>query len=164
VPINLNLEFKKRRWLELYLDQDNPFTFFNATQAVKTAGFIYSNDQCYSQMGINLKHAYAPTIRKWLDRIGLSDNALRQKLYKLLNATETKFFSYEGEVVEERDVEALGIQVKALDMAFKLRGDYAPRKTELSGPGGGPVPVASINVNMTPKEAAKVYQRMLKGE
>jgi hypothetical protein len=36
-------------------------------------------------------------------------------------------------------------------------------KSELSGPGGRPIPVASISVSATPEEAATAYSQMIKG-
>lgn len=81
-----------------------------------------------------------------LDRVGLTDEALIEKqLRPLLEATETKFFPYQKtirrnidgrkctekvQVIETREVVAWGPRIKALDMAFKLRGDYAPKQID----------------------------------
>ena len=49
------------------------------------------------------------------------------------------------QVIEERDVEALGIRATALNMAFKLRGDYAPKRLEIDP--DTPVPAKVINTS-----------------
>lgn len=67
-----------------------------------------------------------------LERHGLTDDALIEKYLKpLLVAKETKFFAFQGEVIETHDVEALGIRKEALDMTFRLKGSFAPIEQEL---------------------------------
>jgi hypothetical protein len=63
-----------------------------------------------------------PMIKQFLDEEGLSDTALKTKLIQLMNAKETKFFAHEGIVIETREVEALSIQTKNLELAMKNRG------------------------------------------
>jgi len=65
-----------------------------------------------------------------LDRAGLTDYALVEKHLKpLLSAEETKFAQKDGIFTDERNVAALGIRATALDMAFNLKGSYAPKET-----------------------------------
>ena len=81
-----------------------------------------------------------------LDRMGLTDEALIEKqLRPLLEATETKFFPYQKtirrkidgrkctekvQVIETREVVAWKPRLRGLDMAFKLKGSYPPRRRE----------------------------------
>lgn len=78
-----------------------------------------------------------------MDEVGLSDNHLKAKLLSLLDAKESKFFAHQGDVVTTREVEALEIQRKTLDMALKVKGLYAPEKRELSGKDGAPLVITT---------------------
>ena len=71
------------------------------------------------------------TMPEVLEAAGLTDDALIEKYLKpLLNAEETKFFQHKGRVVSKRNVAALGTRTQALDLAFKLKGSYAPLAVE----------------------------------
>jgi hypothetical protein len=59
----------------------------------------------------------------------LPDDLLEEKHLALLNKTEKKFDS-EGEIIsEEIDVQAVS---KGLDMAYKVKGSYAPEKQDIN--------------------------------
>ncbi|MEJ2279472.1 MAG: hypothetical protein P8Y70_17275 [Candidatus Lokiarchaeota archaeon] len=58
---------------------------------------------------------------------------------ELLEAKDTRFFQKDGKVVTEREVESLATQIKALDMALKVKGMYAPERRELTGADGKPL-------------------------
>lgn len=63
-----------------------------------------------------------------MKRVGLTDKYLAEKLKTVIEAQETKFFqaSFQGGItIEERQVTNLGTRATGLDLAFKLRGDYA---------------------------------------
>ncbi len=94
---------------------------FNATKAYKLAGFQASPQNARIAASKLSKKLY-PIIRQWLDEAGLTENHLKFKLIRLLDAKETKFFSHEGKVTDQRGVEALGIQIKALELAMKAKG------------------------------------------
>ena len=68
-----------------------------------------------------------------MDKAGLTLEKLIGRLKKELNAKETKFFSKDGMVIEERNVVAWDIRQKARIDAHKLRGDYAPVKVDHNG-------------------------------
>lgn len=57
----------------------------------------------------------------------LTDEALTKKLASKIEAKETKFFQHEGRVMETRDVVDHGTQLKALEMAFELKGAMEKR-------------------------------------
>jgi len=73
-----------------------------------------------------------------MDDVGLTARLLIEKhLIPLLEATETKFFPWRKttkrgtqQIIDRREVKALAIQLAALDMAFRLRGDYAPKQID----------------------------------
>jgi hypothetical protein len=124
---------KLKAWLVYYLDSDNPDTFFNATGAARAAGYRCKTVSSFRAIGSQNYAKLNFYIAKWLDNNGLSDARLKQKLNYLLDAKETKFFQHEGKVIESCDVEALGIQAKALDMAIKIKGLYAPEEHKHTG-------------------------------
>jgi hypothetical protein len=53
---------------------------------------------------------------------------LGKKLLDELEAKDTKFFAFQGEVISDRDIVAWDVRQKARQDAHKLRGDYAPEK------------------------------------
>ncbi len=112
---NKKLRVSKRLvWLKLYLDQGNPETFLNKQESARQAKYKTNNPQRLSEIGYQNSIALQPSIAKWLDDVGLSENALKQKLHKLVHAKETKFFQKDGLVVETREVEALEIQRRSV--------------------------------------------------
>lgn len=81
-----------------------------------------------------------------MDEVGLDDRKLVENYLKpLMDANETKFFAHDGEVKDQREVIAWGPRERGLDMAFKLRGSYAPAAVEHSGAIALPV-VFALNV------------------
>lgn len=122
-------------WLKHYLDtlkEGEP----NTTEAARRAGCKCGSSSGFKRRGSQLKKAVfqkggADRIEKWKGKQGLSEEVLKSKLFDLLNAKETKFFQKDGKVLETKEVEALGIQIKALDMGMKMKGMYAPEKKDL---------------------------------
>lgn len=63
-----------------------------------------------------------------LEKAGLTDELLIENYLKpALQATETKFAQFEGQFTDEREVLAWNPRLTALDMAFNLKGSYAPK-------------------------------------
>jgi len=121
---------KSLTWFQNFLDSSNKLTYLHRTNSALAAGYK-AGHSAYTMGERNYKK-YTKEIATWLDEVGLSENALKTKLLNLLDAKETKFFADKGVVTDERTVEALSVQQKALDMAFKIKGSYAPEKQEHS--------------------------------
>jgi hypothetical protein len=69
-----------------------------------------------------------------LERLGLTiEHVANNCLRPLLEAKETKFFANQGIVMETRDVEALDIRLRTIDVWAKLMGAYTAQKMHLSG-------------------------------
>jgi hypothetical protein len=51
-----------------------------------------------------------------------------------------------GETVIAWEEEAHDIQLRALDMAFRLGDYYPPEEKRIAGPGGGPIPIQRLEV------------------
>lgn len=63
-----------------------------------------------------------------MNRLGLTDESLvNDYLRPGMTAHETEFFQKDGIVTDEREVIAWPIRMRALDMAFNLKGSYAPK-------------------------------------
>ena len=122
------LKGKQYPWLQAYLNEANPATYMNQTGAARAAG--YPEKSCMA-IGWQNYRKLQGRISKWLDEVGLSEDRLKKKLADLMDAKETKFFQHEGIVTQQIDVEALGIQTKALDMALKVKGMYAPERVQV---------------------------------
>ena len=131
---------KKDAWLHYFLDKENKKTFFNRTESAIAAGYNGRSRGSYGAMGSMLFKRFKSKINKWLDegkiiisnRYVCSEEALKGKLISLIAAKEKKFFSKDGIVVTTKTVEALEIQRKSLDMAYKARAMYQPKRIEIS--------------------------------
>lgn len=78
-------------------------------------------------------------------RPSLQDEALLIKMEEGLQAQETKFFAHEGEVQDERTVTDFPTRRGYLELALKLKGAMREQR-ELSGPGGGPIPMGGAPI------------------
>lgn len=91
--------------------------------------------------------------REAMDRHGLDlDELIDKHLHPLLEARGTKFFPWRKttkgkteQIVDTREVAALAIRLRALDVAFRLRCDYAPKELEIDPE--TPVPIRVINTS-----------------
>lgn len=128
-------------WLRAYLNDDNPTTFLNKTASAIEAGYNATSQASFRVIGCANFKRKEKEIERWMDDVGMSDNQLKAKLLSLMDARMTKFFQYQGEVMDEKEVEALDIQLKATDMAIKVKGLYAAEKRELTGKDGAPIVV-----------------------
>ena len=117
------LTIKQRKWFDSYLK------CFNNTRAAIDAGYKNEKHNTVEVIGYQNFRKLRPLIAKWLDEVGLSDEAIKAKIRQGMEAKETKFFADKGIVTDQREVEALGIQAKYADMAAKVRGSYS------TGPG-----------------------------
>jgi len=55
---------------------------------------------------------------------------IKKHLLRFLAAKRVQFFAYKGKVKSRRIVEALDIQLAAFELACKLKGSFAPVRTE----------------------------------
>lgn len=103
--VNRKLTIKERRTLNEYLENGNieKCTERNADRTLKRPHVIQAMQEA-------------------LERQGLTEDCLAKKAKDLLNAKETKFFQHEGRVVNEREVDALSIQLNTLTLIGKWKG------------------------------------------
>jgi len=123
---------KQIPWLFHYLDQGGP-GFMNASESARLAGYKANGDQSFGVIGCENLKKLKPLIEEWMEEEAFSPSALRKKHIGLLNAKTTKFATHEGKITDEREVEDNGTQIKALDMAYRIKGEYAADKVEVVG-------------------------------
>lgn len=93
------------------------------TEAARKAGY---SDKNLAQSGHQALKAIRLKMPELMDSLGLTEKSLIEKhLVPLLSAKTTKFFQHERRVTQKREVADNDARLKALDMAFKLRGTYA---------------------------------------
>jgi hypothetical protein len=104
------------------------------TEAARKAGY---SRKCPGQAGYQALQNLKLKMPELLDRLGLSDVALIEKHLKpLLSARTTKFFQHRGKVTGKRLVSDNDARLKALEMAFKLRGSFVQPDPKLAEPTG----------------------------
>jgi hypothetical protein len=137
----------------------------SSREAIKGTGYSTKNPTQSVQQAINGPGGIALKMPELMDKIGMTDQRLLSGyLQPLLEATETKFFHYQGKIVSTRKVEALGTRSTALDMAFKLKGSYAPTKLAAADAGDSEgVRVIVIDVPRPSRKAIDVEAKEVDG-
>jgi len=110
------LTLKQRRWLDAYLETGN------CTEAARRAGYKCRDDRSFSATGLENLEKLRIHIEKYLDEVGLSDSAVKLKIIQGMNARETKFWAYEGQVTDSREVAAWAVQARYTELAARVRG------------------------------------------
>jgi hypothetical protein len=139
-------------WLRAYLDEGSS-SFLNAAASAVRAGYNPKRRDTFKVIGYQNKQKWAPKIEAWLDEHGYSEVQLKTKLLQLMEARETRFEKIRGPMLFKKalpegmrvlakngdetlfaiDVAALGIQIKALDLALRVKGLYAAEKHDHGG-------------------------------
>ena len=102
------------------------------TQAALDAGY---SENCPGQVGSTALRAIKAKMPELMDKLELTEDHLLIKCLKpALEAYETKFAQKDGIFTDEREVIAWGPRLTALDMAFNLRGSYAPKNQDALDP------------------------------
>lgn len=120
------------------------------TDAAIKAGYSNSTRAVAGQLGSQALENIRLKMPEVLENAGLTDESLVEDYLKpLLKATETKFFQKDGVVTDIRDVIAWGPRSTGLDMAFNLKGSYAPKFDPKNMP---MIPVQIVtNITLPPK-------------
>jgi hypothetical protein len=112
------------------------------TEAARRAGY---SKKWPGQAGYQALQNLKLKMPDLLERLGLGDVTLIEKHLKpLLSAEMVKFFQYKGKVTDKRIVPDNDTRLKGLDIAFKLRGAYAPTDHKLAEPTGVQVILVDI--------------------
>lgn len=146
----------QRQFLHLFLDASNPKTFMKAEGCAQELGIS-------SAYASTLKYVLRERISLFLAECGLDVVSLKAKLLELLHSRATRIYTVNGKfnkddlpphtevLAEAKDkngntisilavsTEVPELQRRALDMAIKMHGLYAPERVEHTGPEGGPI-------------------------
>jgi len=117
---------KQKLWLKSYL------VCLNATQAAKEAGYKCKSEHAFQVVGSENLSKLEPYLQKWLVDEGLTEERVKAKIVAGMSAKETKFFAFQGQVVETVEVESLETQRRYVDMAAKVLGIYAPTQVNIA--------------------------------
>lgn len=97
-------------------------------EAAIAAGY---SDKNPGQSGYQALKGIQAKMSDILDRHGLTDDVLIEKhLIPLLKAMTTKHFAHNGKVISKRDYKDNDTRRQTLDMAFRLKGAFAPKTEE----------------------------------
>lgn len=135
---------KRRAFLAHYLNMKDKQHFFNAYQCVKTC-FNPKTDASARAMAWENQEILRPWIEQFLNDLQFTDEYIKSRVLTLMHAKKTKFFSYKGEVVESREVEALDVQLKACILASEIKGMKRSKDTP---------PQAVFNINFGDMEVS----------
>jgi len=98
-------------------------------EAAIRAGYSAKNPRQSAHQALEAIRLKMPQL---MDKVGLTDTKLLTKyLQPALEAKETEFAKFEGKITDSVDVIAWGPRLTALDIAFKLKGAYAPVEQQL---------------------------------
>jgi phage terminase small subunit len=103
------------------------------SNALIKAGYSPSYAQHHSD-GILTNPTIKQTFQTILAQANVTDERLADKIDVLLEAKEVKHFVHQGEVKDQREVEALQIQADMVKFAAKLRG-HVVDKSSVEAPG-----------------------------
>lgn len=128
------LTLKQAAWLKHYIETGN------ATEAARRAGYR-GTQQSLSAIGYeNLKKLQLP-VAELMDRMGLSDACLMQKLREGLDAVVTRTATDHGAISDEREYVDYPTRHSYLDTALKLKGKYPAAKVHQTVTGDSENPV-----------------------
>lgn len=100
----------------------------NQQQAAVAAGYSSKHP---SQSAQQVLRAISNRFPDLLDEMGLTDRSLiNDHLKPLLKAKRKKHFAHQGRIRSSRSYVDNDTRLAALDMTFRLKGSYAPVKTE----------------------------------
>ena len=86
------------------MDNSNPATFFNKTGAARAAGYKAKSALNFGVIGWQNYNKLQDKIETWLDEVGLSELALKDKLRELMSAKQTHLIKARGGGVNEKEL------------------------------------------------------------
>ncbi len=131
-----DLTAKQLAFFMAIIDVDSPGTYMNAVRSYMHA---YPNSKlCTARAaGTVLRQRVQPLIDRWMDEDGLTESYLKGRLLELTTAKRTKFFAHKGKVIDEKSIDALDTQIKAVELAMKFRGMFTSDIDLVIGSGSG---------------------------
>jgi len=100
----------------------------DASAALITAGYTKETAIHHTET-ILTNPTFQKTFKEILEKAGITDEFIAEKIRSLADAKETKFFAHKGEIRDQRDVEALDIQADMVKFAAKVKGHVVERSS-----------------------------------
>ena len=144
---------KLNAWFKFYIDDSNKKTYLNKTESARAAGYKCRGknpEDCFHVIGSQNYRKLKDRVAKWYDEVGLSENALKNKILELMSVKEKRFFSApiknaDGVVtdiyIKEIEVDAIETQRKTLDLGCKVQDMISPVRHMVTGKGGSKIQV-----------------------
>jgi hypothetical protein len=144
---------KQRAFLAYYLGSKGEGKMsFDGRASVMAAGYRCKSDDVAAVIATENLRTLKPYIDQFWELSGLSTDKIRGVLmtgvFGGMACKKTIFFQHQGAVTETHEVIDRGLQAKYVEMAMKYKGMFAPDRIEHSGPGGGPIQSANLNVDL----------------
>lgn len=98
----------------------------------KTMAQATATARMQRQSGYEALEEMRALVPKVMDDVGLDVHSILARIREKCDAHETKFFQCDGRVTETVDVEAHGIQLKAIELAASLRPELAQVQDKLN--------------------------------
>jgi hypothetical protein len=105
----------------------------SVTSALVTAGYTKGTALTHSTEILN-NPVVKETFMEVLSKAGCTNEYLADKIKSLCEATDTKFFSYQGEVIDTREVADNSTQADMVKFACKVKGHVVDR-SQVEAPG-----------------------------
>jgi hypothetical protein len=130
--LKANLSVKEQKFLEAYIQTGN------ISQSAKIAGSKGKDTFSLYNSGRAIIERCGITLQEIQDALGITDSYLTERLKNGLDAKKKYFGSWQGDIVESEEFEDIPTQLKALEIAHRLRGQFID-KHELTGRDGGDI-------------------------
>ena len=112
----VNLTFKRRKWLDLYLEEEG-----NATEAAMQA-YDCKDRKSAAAIGSQNLRMLKGTLADLMDLAGLTDAKLMLKLSDGLDAMKTEIAKHDGKLGQMQDFIDYPTRRAYLEMGLKMRG------------------------------------------
>ena len=133
-----NLSIKESNFLKHYLETGN------ISESAKLAGSKGKDTNNLYMAGRAILERIGITYQDIMERMGLTETFLTQKLIEGANCDKVELASFRGKFCDERVLPDYAIRNKYLDMIHRVKGAYVD-KVELSGRGGGDISLTIVS-------------------
>lgn len=140
-PLNRRLSPKDRRFLVAYMDTGN----VRVAMAIADPS---TPDHLLSTRGMAALKRLDVALDFVMEHNGLSDVCLVNKLMEGLEAKETKFATFKGEIGDTMDVVDYATRVRYLELAARAKGWFVKKPAEREDEGGGKDDRVSVIINI----------------
>lgn len=147
-----NLSIKEQNFVTAYLETGN------IAQSAKIAGSKGKDTASLHQVGRQILERIGFSLKEIQEAKGITDSFLTDKLSAKLNSQKRYYGSWQGQIVASEPFDDDANQLKALEIAHRLRGQFID-KTEITGADGG-----DLILQLAPSKSKKDKKRSVSFE